>query len=108
MQKQSGTAKRLQKGFQAVVAPVSRTLAPHQHPGKTSNLTKFETRIGQLLALTHALKPGVFWMFYGPTKSRAEIQGIRVANSGRLARSAELDLSARSAQKIATGPAAMS
>src|SRR5580700_2489128 len=49
-----------QKSFQAVVAPVSRTLDHTSTRVKTSNLTKLETRIGQLLALTHALKPVPF------------------------------------------------
>src|SRR5580704_19578138 len=58
-----------QKSFQAVVAPVSRTLDHTSTRVKTSNLTKLETRIGQLLALTHALKPSSYWLFSARLKS---------------------------------------
>jgi ABC-type polysaccharide/polyol phosphate transport system ATPase subunit len=44
------------KGLRSVLAPANRTLDHTSTRAKTSGITKLETRIGQLLALTHALK----------------------------------------------------
>src|SRR5450631_4039902 len=56
------------KGLRSVLAPANRTLDHTSTRAKTSGITKLETRIGQLLALTHALKPIVEGWVCGTTK----------------------------------------